>query len=212
MANQVRDNISTISQAVLPKDSDGIPQIVWYQGGTGTGTGMWDKINGGASGYENKDYVKDAYMFIVNNYVPGSEIYLFGWSRGAYAARVTCGLLSDVGLLKITGVEYFGPMFEAFFTKGVATSSVVPENQILKVDVECVAVWETVGSQGIPNAAVLGWGIPIINTIIQNWNHREWYHFLDTALPSKSRIGLQAYLPQSMNLTLVSQLTKTSDS
>ena len=27
--------------------------------------------------------VRDAYAFIVNNYVPGDEIFLFGFSRGA---------------------------------------------------------------------------------------------------------------------------------
>jgi Uncharacterized alpha/beta hydrolase domain (DUF2235) len=137
-------------------------------------------------------------MFLVNNYIPGAEIYLFGWSRGAYAARVTCGILSDVGLLKITGVQYFSAMFEAFFENGRPTGKAVPENQLINVAVECVGVWETVGSEGIPNSAVLGWGIPIINTLIEKLNHKDWYQFLNTALPSKSRVALQAYVSPRM--------------
>jgi len=178
----------------LPKDKHGNPQIVYYIGGAGTGTGLADKLWGGASGFENKDYVKDGYMFIVNNYVPGeTEIYIFGWSRGAYAARVTSAILCDVGLLKITGVEYFSKMFDDFFTKGVTPKDLIPEDQIMNVEVECVGVWETVGSQGVPNSEVLGWGIPIINNLIQSWNKKNWYHFLDSALPSKSKHALQAY-------------------
>jgi uncharacterized protein (DUF2235 family) len=195
LANQVRDNISTIAQSVLPNDSHGIPQIVYYVGGCGTGSGMMEKLWGAASGFDNKDYVKDGYMFLVNNYVPGAEIYLFGWSRGAYAARVVSGILSDVGLLKITGVEYFSAMFDAFFTEGKLTKDQVPGDQLFTVHVECCGVWETVGSEGIPNSSVLGWGLPIVNTLIQKWNQRDWYQFLNSALPSKSRVGLQAYLP-----------------
>ena len=192
----MRDNISTISQAILAEDSNGIPQIIYYIGGPGTGTGLVDKLWGGATGFENKDYVKDGYMFLVNNYVPGAEVYLFGWSRGAYAARVTCGLLSDIGLLDITGVEYFSEMFDAYFTRGgwERAAKAEADSKLTRVDIECVGVWETVGSEGIPNSTVLGWGIPIVNTIIEKWNKKDWYHFLNSALPSKSRVALQAYV------------------
>jgi T6SS, Phospholipase effector Tle1-like, catalytic domain len=195
MANQVHDNISTIAISVLPVDSHGVPQIIWYQGGVGTGAGPLNALTGATTGSQIRQIVRDGYMFIVNNYVPGTEIYLFGWSRGAYSARVISGLIADVGVLKVTGTEYFGKMFETFFDPAKPTRDVVPVDQVVPAKVECVAVWETVGSLGIPSSSILGWGIPIINTLIEKWNEVEWYRFLNTALPSTSKVGLQAYIP-----------------
>ena len=42
----------------------------------------------------------DAYHFLAHNYVPGSEIYIFGFSRGAYTARSLCGFVKTAGLLQ----------------------------------------------------------------------------------------------------------------
>jgi uncharacterized protein (DUF2235 family) len=192
MMNQVKDNISAIANTVLPQDSHGVPQMVWYQGGVGTGLGIWDRLAGAATGVEIKENVRDAYMFIVNNWIEGTEIYLFGWSRGAYTARVVSGLISDVGLLRKTGVDYFGPMFEAFFDPDVVTRSVVPESQFHRIVVECVGVWETVGSVGIPDYQVLGFRVPILDRILEWWNNTQWYRFENAVLPATSKIGIQA--------------------
>src|SRR5436190_16133333 len=192
MTNQVRDNICAIANAVRPEASGNVPQLVWYQGGVGTGLGISERIVGAATGEEIRTNVREAYMFIVNNWIEGTEIYMFGWSRGAYTARVVSGLISDVGLLRKTGLEYFGPMFDAFFDPNVVTRSVVPESQFHRVVVECMGLWDSVGSLGIPNSQVLGFSIPIINEILEKWNSSQWYRFQETALPATSKIGLQA--------------------
>ena len=192
MTKQVKDNVLAVATAVLPQDSHGVPQVVWYQGGVGTGLGLYDRLFGAATGDEIKQNVRDAYMFIVNNWTEGAEIYMFGWSRGSYTARIVSGLISDVGLLRKTGLEYFGPMFDAFFDPKVLTRSVVPESQFHRVTVECLGLWETVGSLGIPDSQVLGISIPIINRILEKWNNLQWYRFQEIALPSTSKIGLQA--------------------
>lgn len=195
MMNQVRDNVSIIGTAVLPQDSHGVPQLVWYQGGVGTGLGLLDRLTGAATGDELKVDVRSAYMFIVNNWVEGAEVYLFGWSRGAYTARVVSGLISDVGLLRKTGVGYFGAMFDAFFDPNVVTRSVVPESQFHRITVKCIGLWETVGSLGIPDYQVLGFRLPIIDRVLEWWNNLQWYRFEQIALPSTSEIALQAYIP-----------------
>jgi len=192
MTKQVRDNVLTVATAVLPQDSHGVPQLVWYHGGVGTGLGPYDRLFGAATGDEINENVRDAYLFIVNNWIEGAEIYMFGWSRGAYTARVVSGLISEVGLLRKTGLEYFGPMFDAFFDPTVVTRSVVPESQFHKVVVECMGLWETVGSLGIPDSQVLGISVPIVNQLLEKWNTSHWYRFQETALPSSSKIGLQA--------------------
>ena len=195
MLNQVRSNISVIATSVLPEDSHGIPQMVWYQGGVGTGIGLWDRLFGAATGEDVKRNVRDAYMFLVDNWIDGAEIYLFGWSRGAYTARIVSGLISEVGLLRKTGIEYFGPMFDAFFDPTRPTRDAVPESQFHKVSVECVGLWETVGSLGIPDSQVLGIKVPLLDRFLEWWNNLEWYRFEHCALPATSKIGLQAYSP-----------------
>jgi uncharacterized protein (DUF2235 family) len=47
-----------------------------------------------------KANVKRAYAFLSLNYEPGDEIYLFGFSRGAYTARALGGLVTSTGILK----------------------------------------------------------------------------------------------------------------
>ena len=42
----------------------------------------------------------DAYKWLVEKYEEGDEIFIFGFSRGAYTARALSGLISICGLLK----------------------------------------------------------------------------------------------------------------
>ena len=195
MTHQVKSNVSTVASAIPPEDQYGVPQLVWYQGGVGTGVGFWNRLTGAATGAEIKKNVRAAYEFIVINWIPGAEIYLFGWSRGAYTARVVSGMIADVGLLTRTGLQHFDQAFDAYYHPNMVAKDVVPAQQRRKVLVDCVAVWETVGNLGIPNSDVLGWRLPFLNRLIEWWNKLRYYDFKDTALPSTSKIGLQAYSP-----------------
>jgi hypothetical protein len=103
------------NQAVEPRP----PQIVFYQAGIGTGGGISDKILGGATGFTISENIREAYTFICNNYQDGDEIFLFGFSRGAYTARAVSTLISDVGLLTMRGLEYFYQIFEDWKNQNV---------------------------------------------------------------------------------------------
>ena len=46
-----------------------------------------------------EENAEDAYSFIAHNYLEGDEIFLIGFSRGAYTARFVAGLLGKIGLL-----------------------------------------------------------------------------------------------------------------
>lgn len=83
-------------------------QVVFYDPGLGTlaRPNPWTKLKqdavtvlGLATGYGLDDNVLRAYSFLINNYEEGDNIFLFGFSRGAYTARVLAGLLHKVGLL-----------------------------------------------------------------------------------------------------------------
>ena len=83
-------------------------QLVFYDPGVGTvtepsrGTAARPDFNpvlGLATGYGLDDNVLSAYCFLVEHYAPGDQIYLFGFSRGAYTVRVLAGLIHKIGLI-----------------------------------------------------------------------------------------------------------------
>jgi uncharacterized protein (DUF2235 family) len=92
-------NVLRMLQATEPKDANGDhPQLVHYIAGVGTRKG--ERFRGGAFGLGISDNIIDAYSFIVSNYENGDEIFLFGFSRGAYTARSIAGLIHNLGVLK----------------------------------------------------------------------------------------------------------------
>ncbi len=83
-------------------------QVAYYHPGVGTMGDptirhtiprFWSKVKGLAFGSGFKDNVLDAYRYLMETYNDGDEIYLFGFSRGAYTARALAGMLHGYGLL-----------------------------------------------------------------------------------------------------------------
>ena len=76
---------------------DGTEVLLFYD--RGVGTDWFSRLVGGGVGVGLSDNVRDAYQFLGHNFRPGSEIYVFGFSRGAYTARSLCGFVKAAGLL-----------------------------------------------------------------------------------------------------------------
>ena len=74
-----------------------IPTLKWYD--TGVGTKWYEHIRGGAFGFGLSRNIRQGYKFLIDRYQPGDEIYIFGFSRGAYTARSLVGLIRNSGLL-----------------------------------------------------------------------------------------------------------------
>lgn len=53
-----------------------------------------------------------AYSYLCANYRDGDEIFLVGFSRGAFTARSVAGMIGNLGLLTREGVEHFYPIFK----------------------------------------------------------------------------------------------------
>src|SRR5262249_30830121 len=92
-------NVVTLLRAIRPTSGDGIQQIVHYHLGVGTGN-ILDWLAGGGAGLGLSNSVKACYGFLIDNYRPGDEILLFGFSRGAYVARSIAGMIGCIGLLR----------------------------------------------------------------------------------------------------------------
>jgi uncharacterized protein (DUF2235 family) len=118
--NEISENISNVLKLYrcLRKTEKTHPrQFVFYDPGVGTISkpAPWHKwkqdfnlVLGLATGYGLDDNVLAAYEFLVNHYKHGDQIYLFGFSRGAYTVRVLAGLIHKVGLISPEQVNLAG--------------------------------------------------------------------------------------------------------
>nr|OQO31990.1 hypothetical protein B0A51_00332 [Rachicladosporium sp. CCFEE 5018] len=112
-------NIARLTRAIanVGRDERGLPimQVVSYVSGVGTGKlSMLTKAAQGGMGQGLNEKVCEGYSFIVNNYGPGDEIFIFGFSRGAYAARSLASFICQIGLLSPGMMDYFNEIFGAY--------------------------------------------------------------------------------------------------
>lgn len=174
----VPSNVTRMSRAIKAVSQDGVPQIVNYHFGVGSAGGRLNRIVSGATGEGLGDNVREAYSFLANNYHPGDEIFLLGFSRGAFTARSIGGLIGEVGLLTKKGLNSLPEVFEDVQHR--RDSKYVPKNPNvpfphkpsasspryadelerrgltrLDIRIKVIAVWDTVGSLGTPRFSFL---------------------------------------------------------
>jgi uncharacterized protein (DUF2235 family) len=152
-----------------------------------------------------EENAEDAYSFIAHNYVEGDEIFILGFSRGAYTARFVGGLLGIIGILSREGMIHFKPIIEMYkasqsgaeFTNKLEeykkqqnlqpnTWSVTKDN----VNIKAVACWETVGAMGVPE-----------NTVSKLLQLNKKWDFLDTQLPLRKHILDASIVIPALSLT-----------
>ncbi|KAH0551739.1 hypothetical protein GP486_007044 [Trichoglossum hirsutum] len=121
---QVPSNVTRIARSIKPYYSDGRTQIVYYQAGVGTGMHALDKVLGGATGEGLSEHIREAYAFLAHNYQEaneeneGDEIFLIGFSRGAFTARSIAGLITCIGVLTKMGMSDFYGIFKDYEKSG----------------------------------------------------------------------------------------------
>jgi uncharacterized protein (DUF2235 family) len=149
-------NVVKLARAIVPVDPRGVSQIVYYQPGVGTDSAE-DKLFGGAFGSGLDDNIRDCYRFLVHNYIPGDELYLFGFSRGAYTVRSLAGLLRNSGLLTLDSAGHEREAFSLYRDRNDRTHPNATESTWFRaqhahapVSVVCIGVWDTVGALGLP--------------------------------------------------------------
>jgi len=148
-------NVVKIAYRIAKRDG-ATPQIVYYDQGVGTGGGL-DRLTVGAFGDGLEGNIHDAYRFLVANYETGDEIYLFGFSRGAYTVRSLAGMVRQCGILRREKVENYRSAIELY------RSAVHPDDESARgfrarfavegesgQRIRMIGVWDTVGALGIP--------------------------------------------------------------
>ena len=95
-AERADTNVALLARAIhATVGTGGIPQSVLYLRGVGTAGLQAEIIFEGATGLGVDENIRSGYMFIAQNYLPGDEIFLFGFSRGAFTARSLSGLIKS---------------------------------------------------------------------------------------------------------------------
>lgn len=85
-------------------NSKQINQLAFYDDGVGTGGSQFIRAIGGAFGYGMARNVRQLYAELCRHYDgnpdgSGDNIYLFGFSRGAFTVRVLSGLIRHCGII-----------------------------------------------------------------------------------------------------------------
>ncbi len=158
---------------------------VFYQ--RGIGTGGLDRYTGGIFGDGLDRNIRSAYKFISYWYEPGDQLFIFGFSRGAFTARSLVGFIASSGLLRretctveneaLAWGYYRTPPDQRLPGTYVQLEPHVHERDSLQVD--CVGVFDTVGALGIP---------------FQRFDriNRDKYSFHNVDLSSITKVNLQA--------------------
>lgn len=200
-------NVTRISRCIRPISADGIPQVVYYHHGVGAGNSILDRLQG-ISGAGLNEIIREGYTYLATNYSPGDELFLFGFSRGAFTARSIAGLINHIGLLTTEGLEYLPEIFRdvqhqhdadyrprhpdlPFPDKPSANDpeyvAELRRRGLTRpgIPIKIVGVWDTVGALGIPK---IGW---LTRLGLQSTTMKE-LSFHDTALSDCVEYAFQA--------------------
>ncbi|WP_299040967.1 DUF2235 domain-containing protein [uncultured Tateyamaria sp.] len=195
-------SVHKLKQALVNDPSKG--QVAAYFPGIGTDRRFdgpvkrfLNKYAGGAFGWGLDAKVKQAYQFLAQAYQPGDEIYLFGFSRGAFTARSVAGMIRKCGIITDTSADGVNAAFDLYRKKGTRNHPDAPHIRAARramsprfatsdsdlawrndtsrlVAISYLGVWDTVGARGIPPS--------LLGPIATLWNRQYMFH--DTTLSS----------------------------
>lgn len=146
-------NVLKLARAIKPSQGD-IKQHVFYDWGLGS---YHDSIIAGATGRGIHKNILDGYRYIVQNYAPNDNIYLFGFSRGSYTVRALSGLINNCGILKRVDARLIAQAWKIYKSpqkkyhpRGEAAKRFRADHSHNSRKIHFVGVWDTVGALGIP--------------------------------------------------------------
>jgi uncharacterized protein (DUF2235 family) len=133
-------------------------QLAYYQPGIGTFAppGVWGHIKKWivtrldlAIAWLLEEHVCDAYRFLMRYYQEGDVIFIFGFSRGAYTARVVAAMVYKVGLLTQGNEElipFAWDIYKREYNKEIYKGFAKTFSR--KVPIHFLGLWDTVSSVG----------------------------------------------------------------
>ncbi|MGA9369151.1 MAG: DUF2235 domain-containing protein [Steroidobacteraceae bacterium] len=137
-------------------------QFVYYSAGVGTQRG--EQLSGGMFGIGINEEVTAAYEWLAEHYETDAQVFIFGFSRGAFTARSLAGFISKCGLLKPGSPVSLKQLYQRYrngTAKSVRALGRVTRDGLSQEDawikeysrpipIWFQGVWDTVGTLGVP--------------------------------------------------------------
>lgn len=156
--NEYGENNTNVVKLFSLIGKDTKKQIAYYDPGVGTfsAPGAWTKVAkaytkilGLAFSYGITKNIEDAYEYLMDKYEEGDNVYLFGFSRGAYTVRALAGMLYKCGLLQ-KGSNNLIPYASRMYRKGKPdVAAGFKKTFSRKCKPHFIGVWDTVKSVGL---------------------------------------------------------------
>jgi hypothetical protein len=152
----VPTNVVRFYNALIEGDIDGVQQRRYYHPGVGTEEVFsLERIWAGLTGEGLAQNVKSAYAWLSATYDDGDEIYLLGFSRGAFTVRSLSGLISSQGVprnLIVDGVREpdWKRVESAYDRCRERQKSDRSDDHFFHPRIHFLGVWDTVGALGVP--------------------------------------------------------------
>jgi len=172
-------NVVKMANALSPASADGTTQLLYYDTGIGSEGKLTKRVFDGATGFGISGKILQAYRFIINNYERGDELFLFGFSRGAFTVRSLVGLIRNSGILKTGNINLVEKAYSIYRSRHPRYQPREIEATLFRktyavediTRIKFIGVWDTVGALGNP-LPIKGFG-----------NKRNQFH--DTELSSR---------------------------
>jgi uncharacterized protein (DUF2235 family) len=174
-------------------------RLVYYDPGVGNsgelpGATNWDKlrrslnrVSGLAFGRGVYENMAESYLFLMRHYRPGDEVFIFGFSRGAFTARSVAGLVNLFGILQPHMEGMLPTLLHVYFADRTdkKTSNRTHKEAVNEVaeqisgqfttpatrgvDLQFIGVWDTVSSVGM-------WPFNSKITALPTPDHKRFVH------------------------------------
>jgi uncharacterized protein (DUF2235 family) len=153
---RTRTNVVRLRESIRSSGPSDPDQPCFYD--EGVGTKWYNRLSGGAFGRGLSENIQEGYAWLARRHQPGDEIYVFGFSRGAYTARSFVGLIRKCGLLNTVSDKTVKEAYALYRNKDVAPTDPPAEEfrrrHSRETRMRFIGVWDTVGALGIPVSQV----------------------------------------------------------
>ena len=154
----VPTNVVKLAEAVRPRDKNGIDQVMYYDPGIGTSGSLLKRVFDGFNGTGLSRNILEAYRYLIAKYEAGDELFLFGFSRGAFTIRSLSGLIRTCGILRPETANMVDHAFAIYRSRSPGTHPREKEASLFRrtfaisdiTPVKFIGVWDTVGALGNP--------------------------------------------------------------
>jgi uncharacterized protein (DUF2235 family) len=144
-------NVVKTFEAIIRNET----QAAFYDPGVGTFSFLGRTLGkhvgillGKAFGTGLQQNIEDGYEYLMNRYYPGDDVYMFGFSRGAFTVRALAGMINKFGILQKGSNNLIPYVSKMYNNRDFGLAKEFKETFSHECKPRLIGVWDTVGSLG----------------------------------------------------------------